>query len=520
MSSKKYKLLLMGILSLFSLSVFAQDTGVYSVFDSSVVSKKGAAQQNEFMNNTYDFPAKPRNETEIGISGGMFSISGDVSAKLPTAGFAVHIRRALGYIFSLRLQYLYGGAKGLDWKPSAGYRSNPAWVNAGYGGNDLVYYNYRTHTQDLTLQGIFTLNNIRFHKQKTGMVLYGGAGFGIMIYDTKINALNGTAKMNFNSITNRGYTNRKDIRDNLKSLMDDSYESDAQNDGNRRPKFLGQTMRPTGTVLAGIAFKLGKRVNLAIEDRFSFAKDDLMDGQQWQDNVNGVLTGDFDTYNYASVGLNFNLGKKSVEPLWWINPLDYAYSEINNPKHMKIPKPIFDDTDGDGVVDQLDKEPNTPAGCPVDTHGVTKDTDGDGVPDCKDKQLITPTECQPVDADGVGKCPDPECCKVIDSLRNANVCNIGDLPSVTFRGKAGGLSSDAKAMLATVASKMKDNPNCSITVTGYPAASKASQALCNKRVAAIKTQLTEKEGISADRIETSCEVGGGDANTVDIKSKK
>jgi len=134
--------------------------------------------------------------------------------------------------------------------------------------------------------------------------------------------------------------------------------------------------------------------------------------------------------------------------------------------------------------------------------------------------LITPTECQPVDADGVGKCPDPECCKVIDSLRNANVCNIGDLPSVTFRGKAGGLSSDAKAMLATVASKMKDNPNCSITVTGYPAASKASQALCNKRVAAIKTQLTEKEGISADRIETSCEVGGGDANTVDIKSKK
>ena len=193
--------------------------------------------------------------------------------------------------------------------------------------------------------------------------------------------------------------------------MDDSYETDAQNDGDRRPKLFGQTLRPTGTVLAGIAFKLGKRVNLALEDRFSFAKDDLMDGQQWQDNVNGVLTGDFDTYNYASVGLNFNLGKKSVEPLWWINPLDYAYSEINNPKHMKIPKPVFDDADGDGVVDQLDKEPNTPAGCPVDTHGVTKDTDGDGVPDCKDKQLITPTECQPVDADGVGKCPDPECCK-------------------------------------------------------------------------------------------------------------
>src|SRR5664279_2262708 len=111
MASKKYKLLLMGILSLFSLGVFAQDTGVYNIYDSSVVSKKGMAQQNEFMNNTYNFPSKPRNETEVGISGGMFSISGDVSAKLPTAGFGIHIRRALGYIFSLRLQYVYGGAK-------------------------------------------------------------------------------------------------------------------------------------------------------------------------------------------------------------------------------------------------------------------------------------------------------------------------------------------------------------------------------------------------------------------------
>ena len=33
----------------------------------------------------------------------------------------------------------------------------------------------------------------------------------------------------------------------------------------------------------------------------------------------------------------------------------------------------------------------TPAGAPVDTHGVSRDTDGDGVPDCKDKELITPT---------------------------------------------------------------------------------------------------------------------------------
>ena len=86
MASKKYKLLLLGILSLLSFGVFAQDTGVYNIYDSSVITSKGQAQQNEFMNNTYDFPARPRNEIEIGISGGMFSVSGDVAAKLPTPG--------------------------------------------------------------------------------------------------------------------------------------------------------------------------------------------------------------------------------------------------------------------------------------------------------------------------------------------------------------------------------------------------------------------------------------------------
>lgn len=519
MASKKYKLLLMGLLSLMSFGAFAQDTGVYNIYDSSVISSKGQAQQNEFMNNTYDFPAKPRSETEIGISAGMFSVSGDVSAKLPTLGVGVHIRKALGYVFSLRLQYVYGVAKGLNWKASYGYKNDPAWAAYNSAALQPVYYNYRSHVQDLGLQGIFTLNNIRFHKQKTGFVLYGGVGIGATIYNTKINALNGSTPYNFSSITASGYSSRKDIRKALKSMMDNSYETDAENNRKNGPHLGDNTLKPSGSLIGGIAFKLSKRINLALEDKFTFIKDDLLDGQQWQEHPIGepVQTRDFDSYNYASVGLNFNIGSKSVEPLWWINPLDYAYSEINNPKHMKIPKPVFDDADGDGVVDQLDKEPNTPAGCPVDTHGVSRDTDGDGVPDCKDKQLITPTECQPVDADGVGKCPDPECCKNIAPA--APACHISDLPSISFRGKSSSLSSDAKAMLATVASNLKNNAECSIIVTGYPAASKASQALCNKRVAAIKTYLTEKEGISADRIDTNCEVGGGDANTVDIKAK-
>ena len=547
MASKKFKLLLIGAFALLTTVTFAQKGGTYDVYDSSVVPAKSMAQQNEFWNNTYSFPAKPRNMFEIGISAGMFSMSSDVSAKMPTPGFSVHLQKALGYVFSVRAQYTYGIAKGLNWNPASNYAKNPAWSKysapvrtqsgqlissiSGRTTFDKVFYNYRSQVQELDLEGIVTLNNIRFHKQKTGFIIYGGAGFGAIAYHTKVNALDANNQpyttlfngINQNDIT---HSNRHNVLKTLKAGMDDTYETEAQNQGVRRAKIGDNTLRYGATFIGGMAFKLGKRISLALEEKYTVTKDDLLDGQMWQEHAQGdaVLTPDFDSYNYASIGLNFSLGAKSVEPLWWLNPLDYAYSELNNPRHMKLPKPTFDDADGDGVLDQLDKEPNTPAGCPVDTHGVMRDTDGDGVPDCKDKQLITPTECQPVDADGVGKCPPPACCADMESKMKTKVestssgCTISDLPSISFKGNTTALSSDAKAMLATVATKLKGSAECAITVTGYPAASKASQAMCNKRVAAIKQYLMEKESISGDRITTNCQPGGGDEHTVDIKS--
>ncbi|UEG48583.1 hypothetical protein LK994_08030 [Ferruginibacter lapsinanis] len=541
MASKKYKLLL-GFLALFAATAtFAQSGSGYSASDSSVIPAKRMPQHNEFWNNTYNFPAKPRNMWEVGVGGGMFTISGDVPSVIPTFGFEAHVRKAFGYIFSLRLQYVQGVAKGQAWQGSYNYGKNIARddnnnVVGGfakyYSGNYVdgagnktagqkVFYNYKTQLKDLSLQGIFTLNNIRFHKAKTGFNLYGGGGIGATLYKAKINALGSDGEAYaFDDILDGTHKTRKTTLDLIRGLPnhDKTYETDAENQGSRRPKIGDYTLKPSGTILAGVAFKLSKRVNLAIEDRHTFVKDDLLDGQRWQEHAFGdaVLTRDFDSYNALTLSLNFNLGAKSVEPLWWLNPLDYAYSELNNPKHMKLPKPSFEDADGDGVLDALDREPNTPANCPVDTHGVTKDTDGDGVPDCKDKQLITPTDCQPVDADGVGKCPDPACCTAKPATTVVE-CPT-DYPSLSFKGVSTSLSADAKALLSSVAAKLKANPTCSISITGYPGASKAAQAVCSKRNDAIKAYLVETLGISADRVTFDCSVDGGDVNTVDIKA--
>jgi hypothetical protein len=88
-------------------------------------------QHTEFMNGTYNFPARPRNQWEVGVKAGLFTVSGDVPS-VPALGYGVHVRKAFGYLFSARLEYMYANAKGLSWLPSFNYLYNPAWTSNGY----------------------------------------------------------------------------------------------------------------------------------------------------------------------------------------------------------------------------------------------------------------------------------------------------------------------------------------------------------------------------------------------------
>ena len=93
-----------------------------------------------------------------------------------------------------------------------------------------------------------------------------------------------------------------------------------------------------------------------------------------------------------------------------------------------------------------------------------------------------------------------------------------DYPSLTVKGVS--LSSDTKALLGSVASKMKDNPTCAATLYAYPKADKRQQALADKKLELVKNYLVEKLGISADRIAVEKVIDGGDSNTIDIKSNQ
>jgi len=451
---------------------------------------------------------------EIGINAGLFNVIGDVTSKTPftgkkftdAIGFGLTVRKALGYALSARLQYMHGVGNGFDYQASLPQKANAGWPV--YYGNDLVYMNYKIKYDEVTVQLVGAINNIRFHKARNSMSLYGFIGTGFDHYKTFINRLDGntpyTAK--WQAIPTYGepvkWEDRKETNDKVKESLDDSYES-LQRDRTNIPMVIG----------GGLQFKLSSRVTLQFEDKVTLTFDDKMDDKQVTNQ--GSLTPDKDLANYGSVGFNFNLGnkRKNVAPLWWVNPLDYAYSELSDPRHMHLPEPILPDSDGDGVADQFDKCPGTPAGVAVDSHGCPMDTDGDGVPDFKDKQLITPTECQPVDADGIGKCPCPDGCG------GSGVVTCGSISSgsLNFTGNSSRISPAIEAQLSNLAAQMSANPTCKVVIIGAGNASKLQQQRSWDRVNAVIETMSDKHGIDRNRFIFQYGVQG-DENSVMYRS--
>ncbi len=537
MASKKYTLVI-GLLSLISSVGFSQTNDAsYNWSDSAKVATKNMAQHSQFINNQYPYPANQRDMWNLGITAGLVTPVMDVPSNMfPGFVAGLTLRKSLGYAISLKAGLQYADWKGYAYKPGYNVGNLPPAVSAQYQAAGQSWLpNYRLQGVIPSIEAIINVKNILFHKGNPKSNFYATIGYSPFGYKTKHDALNGSnAPYNFNGV-NYGQK-RGDIVDDIENMLDGSWETDAY----QRPRssLVGRSNAGkmhwghVGFIGGGWETLLSPRMTLNIDLKYYMSADDYMDGNAL--NYQGTLTTSKDAFLTTNVGLGFNLGNstKRTIPKWFINPLNYVYNEVNRPDHMDIPDPVLPDADGDGVTDQFDMEPNTPAGAPVDSHGRAKDSDGDGVPDYKDKELLSSQNCFPVDADGVGKCPEPACCtelrdKVNEIIANGggsgnggDGCAIGALPSVTFASGSAKLSSAAKATLATAAAQIKANPSCNVKVigsTGSGNPTKARQKLAYDRVSAVINYLRDNQGVSEDRFIFSYEGNDGDANVVDLE---
>lgn len=114
-----------------------------------------------------------------------------------------------------------------------------------------------------------------------------------------------------------------------------------------------------------------------------------------------------DAYSFVNVGVSYALFEKKDSDNDGVN--DDVDQCPNTPAGVKVDEfgcPL--DADNDGVPDYLDKCPFTPAGVKVDKDGCPLDSDLDGVPDYLDHCPGTPTDVKvnnngcPLDSDGDG----------------------------------------------------------------------------------------------------------------------
>jgi len=140
--------------------------------------------------------------------------------------------------------------------------------------------------------------------------------------------------------------------------------------------------------------------------------------------------------------------------------------------------PLPQDDDRDGVTNDIDKCPGTAAGAKVDASGCELDSDGDGVGDGRDQCPNTPAGAK-VDekgceldsdgdgvADGADKCPDTPKGDRVDAVG----CSFKEeikLPGVVFETGKAELKAESLPILEGAIATLKRYPDISIEVAGH-----------------------------------------------------
>ncbi len=252
-------------------------------------------------------------------------------------GYGLSVRDQLAHSFGLQLD-LHGGHLAGD----AGVKFP---VTDMRGGKPVQSFN--TKFMSGSLSGVVNVGNISWLHRKNAINFYVSAGAGLVLYAPTVTYTDGTS---FNWSGHIG-----------------------ANGTNRTKDYVHELFIPIG---GGAKFKLSEQLSLNLGYTENF-----VDGH----NLEGVTPyyPASNKYSYGYAGLEYTFGSKSKPSLEWANPVAMMYDELYDAalrqevealkgRVANVETAVNDlkkDSDGDGVSDQFDKCPNTPAGTVVDGSG-------------------------------------------------------------------------------------------------------------------------------------------------------
>nr|WP_199158641.1 OmpA family protein [Pedobacter sp. ASV2] len=383
----------------------------------------------------------------IGVNGGVLAPviaiggSNDFNKWDVNLGYGLNIRKQLGHSFALELNGLRGKVSG----------SNDATL-AGAGSTAKEFETQLQYAVDL--RGVVNVGSIDFLRRENSVGFFLTAGGGYLAYAPKVTAANGTVT---------------DWKGNATGPAGDKHDA---------KDYVKGFYIPVG---AGVKFKVSERVNFNLGYTMNFVDADNFDGVYAKGTTK-------DHFSYGYAGLEFSLGSSAKPSLEWSNPLATMYDELKDPSLRQevealknrvsaVEKSVEDlkkDTDGDGVADQFDKCPGTPAGTAVDGSG----------------------------------CPLP---KVAPATEVAT-SNVTGFEKIGFDFNSSVLKTESYPTLDKLSSVLRENGG-KVTVNGY-ASSEGTAAynlkLSKDRANSVKTYLVNS-GVSASQVATK---GFGEANPI------
>jgi OOP family OmpA-OmpF porin len=280
------------------------------------------------------------NHWSLGINAGVANPDVDFSKNAvahsePQLGYGLSLRDQLSHFFGLQLAYNGGKVEGDDVTSEyvSGVKTSGDYPK--FGGDA-----FQTSFNQVTLSGVIDFGSVSFLHRANGVDFYGSAGAGLAFYKPKYD------------------------------LAGQGNVTPYLNEYNNHVK---EAVAPIGV---GIKFKLSDALALNVGYTVNFIKGYNFSGFQTYPYT-------LDHYSYSYAGLEYTFGSSSKKNIDWVNPIAMMYDELYDAalrqevealkgRVTNVETAVADlkkDSDGDGVSDQFDKCPNTPAGTVVDGSG-------------------------------------------------------------------------------------------------------------------------------------------------------
>ena len=269
------------------------------------------------------------NHWSVGVNGGVTSALIDffpngVSHYKAELGYGVSVRDQLSSFVGLELNYNGGKVAGNDDGLAAGEK---------YGASA-----FSTKFNSATISGVFQFGSVSFGRRAVSVDFYGTAGAGLDFYKPKFDLAGGTEGAYANTYDNT----------------------------------VKEVVIPVGV---GVKFKLSDALALNFGYKVNFIGGYNFAGYHSYPTQN--------RYSYSYGGLEYTFGSSAKKNIDWVNPIAILYDELYDAalrqevealkgRVTNVETAVADlkkDSDGDGVADQFDKCPNTPAGSVVDGSG-------------------------------------------------------------------------------------------------------------------------------------------------------